>query len=219
MFGRNEEAAQHGGRHAHRVLPAGWTSSRWGKRTTAMAGITAALLGTGVAYATWTNSASGSAASGAGTLTLTVVSAGSSFNNKLFPGAVAGTATGATSGGDLVLNVTNPQGFAVKITGVTQNGPVTVTGGSGSPACTSDTAGTGTNIASFGISGVWISSTKPSVSPTTYTQQAVSPNVTVAGNASNVPVTLPNVVSMDTTSANGCQGATFTMPVTLAISM
>jgi hypothetical protein len=143
----------------------------------------------------------------------------------LFPGAVAGQASGATEGGDLVLNVTNPQSFAVKITGVTQNGPVTVTGGSGSPACTGDTQGTanssgGFNISSFGNSGVWVSATQPSgTTPTTYTTFAPVSAVSVAAGATNVSVTIPNAVSMASTSANGCQGATFTMPVILTISM
>lgn len=183
------------------------------------------LAAGGIAWATWTNTASGSSAAGGGTLTLTINSAGSSFTNKLFPGAAAGTTTGATEGGDLVLNVTNPQSFPVKITAVTQNGPVTQSGGSGSPACTSDTQGTanssgGFNISAFGNSGVWISTAQPSgTSPTVFTSQTVSPNVTVPANASNTSITLPNVVSMASTSANGCQGATFTMPVILNISM
>jgi hypothetical protein len=178
------------------------------------------LAAGGIAWAAWTNTASGSSAAGGGTLSLTVNSAGSSFTNKLFPGAAAGSASGATEGGDLVLNVTNPQNFPVKITAVIQNGPVTQSGGSGSPACTSDTAGTGSNIALFGNSGVWISTTQPSgTNPTTYTSVTLGTAVTVPANASNTAVTLPNVVSMASSSANGCQGATFTMPVTLTISM
>ncbi|HEX6394110.1 MAG TPA: hypothetical protein VFZ97_11760 [Acidimicrobiales bacterium] len=192
-----------------------------------VAGGTAVLIlsAGGIAWATWTNTATGSSAAGGGTLSLTVVSAGSSFTNKLFPGSVAGQASGATEGGDLVLNVTNPQNFAVKITAVTQNGPVTQSGGSGSPACTSDTQGTanssgGFNISTFGNSGVWISATQPTgTSPTVYTTFTIGSAVTVAANATNTSVTLPNVVSMATSSANGCQGATFTMPVILSISM
>jgi hypothetical protein len=180
----------------------------------------AVLAGGGIAWASWTNTASGNSAAGAGTLTLTVNSAGSTFTNKLFPGSAAGTASGATEGGDLVLNVTNPQNFAVKITAVTQNGPVTQSGGSGSPACSSDTAGTGNNISTLGDSGVWISGTAPIVgNPTTYTTLTLGTAVSVAANASNASVTLLNVVSMASSSANGCQGATFTMPVTLQISM
>jgi hypothetical protein len=183
------------------------------------------LAAGGIAWATWTNTASGSSAAGGGTLTLTINSAGSTFTNKLFPGSLAGQASGATEGGDLVLNVTNPQNFAVKITAVTQNGPVTQSGGSGSPACTSDTQGTanasgGFNISTFGNSGVWISATQPSgTSPTTYTTFTLGSAVTVAANATNTSITLPNAVSMATGSANGCQGASFTMPVILSISM
>lgn len=190
------------------------------KRNLAAATTVFAIVGaSGVAWATWTNTASGSAAAGGGTLSLTVVSAGSSFTNKLFPGSVAGQASGATEGGDLVLNVTNPQNFAVKITGVTQAGPVTVSGGSGSPACTGDT-GTAPNISALGNSGVYIGGTAPVPgASTTYTSITLSSPVSVAANVTNSAVTLPNVISMSSSSANGCQGATFTMPVTLQISM
>lgn len=187
----------------------------------AVAGGTAVAVMTagGLAWATWTNTATGTTAAGGGTLSLTVVSVGSTVTNKLFPGSAAG-GSGATQGGDLVLNVTNPQNFPVNITSVIQNGPVTVDTTHNTAGCTSDTAGTPTtNLASFGTNGVWISNTKPSgTSPTTYT--AVSGlSVQVAANATNVPVTIPNVVAMNSSSNNACQGATFTMPVTLGISM
>lgn len=207
---RNEQEESTGRPRRHRRF----------KRSLAATTTIVAVVGAGgVAWATWTNTASGSAAAGGGTLSLTVVSAGSTFTNKLFPGSLAGQASGATEGGDLVLNVTNPQSFPVKITGVTQAGPVTVSGGSGSPACTSDT-GTAPNISTLGNSGVYISGTAPVVgSPTTYTSYTLSSPVSVSANATNAAVTLPNVVTMTSSSANGCQGATFTMPVTLQISM
>lgn len=182
---------------------------------------TAVLAAGGVAWATWTNTANGSSAAGGGTLSLTINSAGSTFTNKLFPGAAAGTTSGATEGGDLVLNVTNPQSFPVKITSVTQNGPVSVDSAHITAGCTSDTQGTadstgGFYVATAGNNGVWISTTQPTSS--SYTAFPVT-GVTVAANASNVSITIPNAVSMSNGSVNACQGATFTMPVSLAISM
>ena len=172
----------------------------------------------GIAWATWTNTATGTAGAGAGTLTLTA-SAGSNPTNKLWPGVTAGVTSGATAGGDLVLSVTNNQSLPIKITSVTQNGAITQSGGSGTPACTSDT-GTSTNISALGNSGVYVSATAPAGvgGTTTYTTYSGFTAVTVSANTSNVAVTIPNAVTMTSSSANGCQGATFSIPVVLGLS-
>ena len=176
------------------------------------------LAAGGIAWATWTNTATGTAGAGAGTLTVTAV-AGSSPTNKLWPGVTAGTTSGATAGGDLVLSVTNSQSIPIKITSVAQNGPITQTGGSGTPACTSDT-GTGTNISVQGNSGVYVSASLPTGigGTTAYTTYSGFTAITVPANTTNQAVTIPNAVTMASTSANGCQGATFSIPVTLGLS-
>lgn len=178
----------------------------------------AVITAGGVAWATWTNSATGTAGAGAGTLSLSAV-AGSGPTNKLWPGVTAGVMSGSMAGGDLVLSVTNSQSVPIKIISVTQNGPVTQTGGSGSPACTSDT-GTGTNISGLGNSGVYISPTAPAGigGTTTYTTYSGFTPITVNANTSSVAVTIPNAVTMTSASANGCQGATFSVPVVLGLS-
>jgi hypothetical protein len=90
--------------------------------------------------------------------------------------------------GDVSLKVNNPNGFAVTLTTVAGNGAITAAGGTGT--CTT--------------TGV------------TFTAQTgLSQNI--PANSSNVVVTLPGAASMNSTSQNGCQGATFTIPVTIAV--
>ena len=98
---------------------------------------------------------------------------------------------------DLLLNVTNPNAVAVTITSVAQGGGVTVSGGSG---CSSDPAWPTTT----GNSGVAIvTTTGLSIS----VPAGSSATVHVAGGA-----------SMTNSSAAGCQGATFQIPVTVTVT-
>ena len=190
------------------------------RNLTVGASVVAVLGASGIAWATWTSSATGTAGAGAGSLTLTAT-AGSNPTNRLWPGSTAGVTSGSTQGGDLVLTVTNSQPIPIKITSVTQNGAITQSGGTGpSPACTSDTAGTGTNISSLGNSGVYVSNTAPGGvgGTTTYTTYSSFTAITVAASTSNQAVTIPNAVTMTSGSANGCQGATFSIPVVLGLS-
>lgn len=169
----------------------------------------------GVAWATWTNTATGTAGAGAGSLTLTAV-AGTGPTNKLWPGVTAGTTSGSTAGGDLVLSVSNSQSIPIKITSVTQNGPITVSGGSG---CTSD-SGTGTNISTLGNSDVYVSASAPTGvgGSTAYTTYSGFTAISVSANSSSQAVTIPNSVTMTSGSNSGCQGATFSIPVVLGLS-
>lgn len=115
--------------------------------------------------------------------------------------AVAGTArpltaVGTTSPGagqlypggssGFSLQVSNPNPYPVTITGVTANGPVTATGGIGS--CTT----TGVSLAA----------------PTGGLPFTVGPEASLT-------VTLAGAATMSNASDNGCQGATFTIPVAL----
>ncbi|HEY8699375.1 MAG TPA: hypothetical protein VIM08_00205 [Arthrobacter sp.] len=91
---------------------------------------------------------------------------------------------------DVVLGVTNPNPYSVQVYSVTNNG--TATADNAHPSCTT----TG------------VSFTDPA-SP-------LSPAVSIAANSSTL-VTLPGAASMDATSQSACQGATFHLPVTLAV--
>jgi|GEM_PF-1828131 len=96
---------------------------------------------------------------------------------------------------DLALTVYNPNTTAVTVTGVSQAGGVSVAGGSG---CTGDPSWPG----SLGNSGV-----------SALTRSSLG--IAVAGGAT-VTVHVPGA-SMSTTSAAGCQGATFQIPVAVAV--
>jgi hypothetical protein len=89
--------------------------------------------------------------------------------------------------GDLKVEIDNPNSFAVTITNVSGNGAVTGSGGVG--ACST----TGVSVP---------------------TESGLSISV---GPGSDVSVTIPNGVSMNSTSDSGCQGATFSIPVTLTV--
>jgi hypothetical protein len=86
------------------------------------------------------------------------------------------------------LQVNNPNNFAVKLTAVTGTGTITATGGIGT--CTT----TGVTFTAPGL----------------LTQD-------IPANSSNVSVDLPGAASMSATSQTGCQGATFTIPVTITV--
>jgi len=90
--------------------------------------------------------------------------------------------------GDVTLKVTNPNSFAVTLISVTGTGG-TITADSGHSGCTI----TGVTFASQ----TGLSTTIPAASTTT--------------------VDLPGAASMSTTSSAGCQGATFSIPVTIAV--
>lgn len=87
--------------------------------------------------------------------------------------------------GDAVFKVTNPNSSSVTIVSVVGNGSITVTGGSG---CTAINAG--------------VTFSNPT-----------SLNIAVPANSSGRTVDLPGAVSMASSSASGCQGANFSIPI------
>lgn len=105
--------------------------------------------------------------------------------------SATGTVTNALAPGgtaDLSLRFSNPNPYSVTLTTVQQAaGPVVVTGPSGT--CTT----TGVSV------------------PTNSTL-----SITVVSGAS-VNVTVPNGAAMSTASDSGCQGASFSLPVTVAV--
>ena len=160
--------------------------------TVAVAGALSLGAGTGSAYAYFTSSGSGAGSATSGTtqqVTLIAATSGTALSN-LIPGGTA----------DLRVELNNPNGFSVTVTGIAQNGPVTEVGGTG---CTSD-------------SGTWPSITLGNSGVSVPTQTGLS--ITVAsGPITNVVIHVPTGASMNTSSASGCQGATFQIPVTLTV--
>lgn len=88
--------------------------------------------------------------------------------------------------GDVVIQIRNPNDFPVRVTEIASNGAVTASGGNGT--CTT--------------TGVTLNS-----------PQSVS--IDVPANADSTVATLTGAAQMSSASENGCQNATFTIPVTL----
>ena len=99
--------------------------------------------------------------------------------------------------GDLILTVTNPNPYAVTLVRFSQGGPVSAIGGTG---CTSDPGWPTT----LGNSGVSIPAT-------------ITLNLSLPGRSTQV-LNLPGAASMNVTSAAGCQGASFNIPVTVEVN-
>jgi hypothetical protein len=90
------------------------------------------------------------------------------------------------SDGDVAIQIHNPNEFPVRVTDIAANGAVSATGGNGT--CTT--------------TGVTFKS-----------PQTVS--IDVPANSNSAVSTLTNAAHMSNASENGCQNATFTIPVTL----
>jgi hypothetical protein len=88
--------------------------------------------------------------------------------------------------GDVLIQVHNPNPFPVKVTQVAANGSVTASGGTGT--CT--------------VTGVSLNS-------------PVSTSIEVAASSNSAETTLTDAAHMSSASEDGCQGATFTIPVSL----
>ncbi len=159
---------------------------RWRtRRALAITGVLAALgLAGGPAFGNFTAGGSGVGAASMTTLQPLAVSSAVPATS-LLPGTTA----------DLTLTVSNPNSTAVTVTGVSEAGGVSVTGGSG---CTGDPSWPGT----LGTSGV-----------SALTQAGLS--IAVSGGAT-VTIHLAGA-SMTTASAAGCQGASFQIPVAVAV--
>jgi hypothetical protein len=159
-------------------------AQKWMRRAAAIGVTGAVVLSSGVAYAVWTASGSGSGSAKAGTASqLTTVSATASTTSLLYPNGPAA---------DLRVAFDNPNPFAVKVTAVSAGtGSVTGTGGIGS--CTT----TGVTLAP-------------------QTGQSILVPAKSGSTDGTATATLTGAVSMDGTSDNGCQSATFVVPVSFA---
>jgi hypothetical protein len=137
-------------------------------------------LGAGSVFAYFTAVGSGSGVASTGTAQdVTVIAAtGGAPSSSLYPGK---------TGADLVVELNNPNSYAVTIVGITQNGAAVPVGASGT--CTT----TGVTVP---------------------TQSGLSVSV---ASGTNVVVHISNGASMSSSSDSGCQGAAFQIPVTLTV--
>jgi hypothetical protein len=116
-----------------------------------------------------------------------------SVGNPAAVTVVAATATPATklipgNSADLVLRLNNPNAYPVTIIGITQSGSIDVVGGSG---CSGATSGV-----------------------TVPTQTGLSLPV---ASGTGMDIHVPGAASMSLTSASGCQGASFHIPLTVTV--
>jgi hypothetical protein len=106
--------------------------------------------------------------------------------------AASGTVTNKLypgTSGDLLVELDNPNSYAVNIVSLSPGtGSVTASGGVGT--CTT------TGVSAATLNGL---------------------NISVAANSTNLVVTIPSGATMSTSSQTGCQGATFSVPVSLTV--
>ena len=168
------------------------TSGVWRRRAGVVAGVFVLLFGGGVAVASWTATGTGTGSAQAASVSGLVVSAGTPLG-ALYPLPADSTpATGYGSGtvGSVATTVANPNPFPVTITTATV-GSVTTNPLNGRTCA----AG--------------------SVLPTTGAPITLSPPVTLAAGSGPTAVTVPGALYMVSSAEDGCQGATFTVPVTV----
>jgi hypothetical protein len=162
------------------------------RRVGVVAGVFVLLFGGRVAVASWTATGTGQGSARAASVSGLVVTAGSPLG-ALYPLPADTTpATGYGSGtvGSVSTTVANPNPFPVTITSATVG------------SVTSSPLGGRTCAAG-------------SVLPTSSAPIALSPPVTLAAGSAPTAVTVPGALYMVSTAEDGCQGASFSVPVTV----
>jgi len=157
-----------------------------GKRLAVIAGGLSVVLVAGVAFAAWT-------ASGTGNGYAKAISAQALTTVDVHASTVADLYPGFD--GVLLVKINNPNPYPVRVTSITSNGTIT------SDNATCDTNGNGVSFA--GLSGAAL-----------VTANGGS-NVDIAANTAT-SFTLTGAVHMSNSSDTHCQGATFTVPVSLS---
>lgn len=147
------------------------------KRAVVVGTALAVTTGAGAAYAAWIASGTGSAtAKATAAQALSTLDASAVTTADLYPGA----------DGDVVLKISNPNAYPVRITRVAGNGAITAKNG----------------IGTCSVTGV------------SFTDQT---NVTLDVAANNsATFTFTGAAHMSNLSEDGCQGATFVIPVSLS---
>jgi hypothetical protein len=158
-------------------------SRKW--KLIAAAGSLAAMAATALVLAAWTTNGSGSGYVKAGTSqTLSTVDVSASTTASLYPGV----------NGNVLIKVSNPNPYPVRVTGVSLNGTNgDITADAGHAGCTT----TG-------------------VSFTNQTGLTIDVPAKVGATNGETQATLNNATSMSNASLDACQGATFTIPVSLS---
>lgn len=144
-----------------------------------MSAVVVGGLGAGAAFAYFTSGGKGTGSASIGTMSaVTVATTTATPSAALLPGGT----------GDVTLEVTNRNGYAVTLVSVTGTGGA-ITADSSHPGCTT--------------TGV------------TFTNQTSLSTAIPASSTSTID--LHNAAAMDATSSAGCQGATFSIPVTITV--
>ncbi|MBV8930341.1 MAG: hypothetical protein JO152_14560 [Mycobacteriaceae bacterium] len=181
---------------------------RWTRRIVAMVSVLSLTMVAGIAYAAWTTTATGNATSKADTLSISINAAAaySGAADLLHPGLQA---NGTTTGGDLQLSVTNNNSYTLFVDTIQQNGLITT---SNTGTCANDTGTFPGTVTS--ASQVYVGT--GAAYPTTTGGFTVTPTAgSISIPSGTSVITIAHVVSMTSTSANGCQGVSFTVPVLL----
>ncbi len=110
--------------------------------------------------------------------------------DALIPGDTLQTSLAPGGTADVILRATNPNSHAVTIYGIAGNGAVTA------------------DAAHPGCATTGVTFTPPPI--------PLSPPITIQANSS-IPLTLQGAASMSAASPSACQGAQFTVPVTMEV--
>jgi hypothetical protein len=168
-------------------------SGRIGRFLAAAVAFTAVAGVSGVSFAYWHSTGQGSGAASIGsmqTVTIEALVTADSPTERLYPGGPAR---------DVTIKVKNPNAFTVDVFSIATNGG-TVTADSGHSSCSN----TGVSF-SFTNMSLITQGTNP------------TPNKTLSGNSTVTLLHLPGAATLSMTSDSGCQGATFSIPVTLTV--
>ena len=157
------------------------------RRATVVGSALLLMLGGGVAWAAWTTSGTGAATAQATTAGSLTVTAGTPVGS-LYPKPSSGY--GSSSVGAVHTTVSNPNAYPVQVAQATI-GAITIQPLAGR------TCAAGSVIAS--VAG----------------PMTLSTPVTLAAGATGVAVTIPGAIEMVSTAEDGCQGAGFSMAITL----
>lgn len=145
------------------------------------------MLGGGVAFAAWTHSGTGTANAQATTATPITVSPATPVG-LLYPEPAGGYPSAAV--GSIYATVANPNNYAVQVTAVTV-GTVTIT------PIAPRTCAAGSVVAS--VAG----------------PMTLGTPVTLPANSGPVALTVPGALKMIASAEDGCQGASFSAPITV----
>lgn len=165
--------------------------SLWGAGVVALVAANALVLGGGVAWAYWSTSGAGTGTGTAGTA-LAVngsVAAVASSSTLLYPGGSA----------PLIVNVHNPNPFAVRISAITLTNGQPPSSVAGSPKNATTCTAAASAVSLVGAASV----------------SGLTTAVAAGGDAT---VTLPGAISMGLASDDGCQSASFNFASGIAVT-